>query len=88
MCGINGQITTLYNADVIEHQINDMNDSISHRGPDDDGVYVGAFNNHIIGMGMRRLSIIDLENGKQPISNEDKSVTIVFNGEIYNYKVS
>jgi asparagine synthase (glutamine-hydrolysing) len=53
-----------------------------HRGPDDEGIYLGDG----VALGMRRLSIIDLDNGHQPISNEDGSVWIVFNGEIYNYK--
>jgi asparagine synthase (glutamine-hydrolysing) len=55
---------------------------IEHRGPDDEGHYVGPG----IAMGMRRLSIIDLATGRQPISNEDGSVWIVFNGEIYNHR--
>lgn len=54
-----------------------MCDLIRHRGPDDDGS---------CGIGMRRLSIIDLSTGKQPISNEDRSIWVVFNGEIYNYQ--
>jgi asparagine synthase (glutamine-hydrolysing) len=53
-----------------------------HRGPDDEGIWLGDG----VALGMRRLSIIDLDNGHQPISNEDGSVWIVFNGEIYNYK--
>jgi asparagine synthase (glutamine-hydrolysing) len=53
-----------------------------HRGPDDEGVYVGAG----VGLGMRRLSIIGLDNGRQPVSNEDGTVWVVFNGEIYNYQ--
>ncbi len=56
--------------------------AIIHRGPDDEGFY---FKNHV-GMGMRRLSIIDIAGGHQPISNEDGSVWVVFNGEIYNFR--
>src|SRR5262245_42836056 len=55
---------------------------MAHRGPDDEGVYLGDG----VAIGMRRLSIIDLDNGYQPISNEDGTVWIVFNGEIYNYR--
>src|SRR6266566_2912179 len=55
---------------------------MAHRGPDDEGVYVGDG----VAIGMRRLSIIDLGGGDQPISNEDGTVWIVFNGEIYNYQ--
>lgn len=58
-----------------------MADTIAHRGPDDEGFYVSGQ----IGLGFRRLSIIDLGGGHQPLSNEDGSVWIVFNGEIYNY---
>src|SRR5579863_3695805 len=58
-----------------------MADSISHRGPDDEGFYVRGQ----IGLGFRRLSIIDLSGGHQPLSNEDGTVWIIFNGEIYNY---
>ncbi len=59
-----------------------MNDSIAHRGPDGSGFYTAPG----VGLGHRRLSIIDLQTGDQPIYNEDRSVAIVFNGEIYNYK--
>jgi asparagine synthase (glutamine-hydrolysing) len=59
-----------------------MCDVIRHRGPDDEGIHVEAG----VGLGMRRLSIIDLSTGQQPIHNEDRSVWIVFNGEIYNYR--
>ncbi|MCC7207539.1 MAG: asparagine synthetase B, partial [Anaerolineae bacterium] len=58
-----------------------MAETIRHRGPDGDGFFVSG----PVGLGMRRLSIIDLEGGDQPIANEDGSVQIVFNGEIYNY---
>jgi len=58
-----------------------MCETIIHRGPDDDGIYAkGA-----VGLGMRRPSIIDLSGGRQPIHNEDKSIWVVFNGEIYNF---
>lgn len=56
---------------------------ISHRGPDDHGIYI----DENVGLGIQRLSIIDLESGHQPIHNEDESMWIVFNGEIYNYKL-
>lgn len=56
--------------------------SIAHRGPDDDGFYFGAG----VGLGMRRLSIIDLASGRQPVRNEDGTVWVVFNGEIYNFR--
>ena len=59
-----------------------MADTIHHRGPDDEGYYVSG----PVGLGFRRLSIIDLNSGHQPISNEDGSIWIVFNGEIYNYQ--
>lgn len=62
--------------------IKDMADMIVHRGPDSDGYYI----DDNVALGFRRLSIIDLDKGGQPIYNEDKSMVIVFNGEIYNYK--
>src|ERR1700685_2310306 len=58
-----------------------MCQTIIHRGPDDEGIYV----NGPVGLGMRRLSIIDLAGGRQPIHNEDQSLWVVFNGEIYNF---
>ena len=81
MCGICG-LTYFDRERPVSHlQIREMCDVITHRGPDDFGVL--ARKN--FGIGMRRLSIIDLSTGKQPISNEDGSVWIVFNGEIYNH---
>src|SRR5438132_4098394 len=59
-----------------------MNDSLRHRGPDDEGFHLEG----PVGIGMRRLSIIDLKTGDQPITNEDGSIWVVFNGEIYNYR--
>src|SRR5262249_48942816 len=56
--------------------------ALTHRGPDVEGFYLGTG----VGLGMRRLSIIDLETGHQPISNEDGTVWVVFNGEIYNFR--
>jgi len=80
MCGLNGR----YNFDgrpVSAAEITVMRDVLQHRGPDDAGLHVCG----PIGLGHRRLSIIDLAGGRQPIDNEDGSVTIVFNGEIYNF---
>ena len=61
--------------------IRSMLDTIRHRGPDDQGIYLSSQ----VGFGHARLSIIDLNSGHQPLSNEDGTVWIVFNGEIYNY---
>ena len=62
-------------------QVHRMCQSIVHRGPDDEGIYAQG----PVGLGMRRLSIIDLSGGHQPIHNEDKSIWIVYNGEVYNF---
>ena len=64
-----------------------MNSLIYHRGPDDEGIYKHYSTNFSVALGMRRLSIIDLNSGSQPIYNNDKSIVIVFNGEIYNYRI-
>jgi asparagine synthase (glutamine-hydrolysing) len=79
MCGICGKYSP---SGVRTEEINSMLGTIVHRGPDDSGCYVKAN----IGLGSRRLSIIDLETGKQPISNEDGTLWVVYNGEIYNYQ--
>ena len=84
MCGINGYINDQYDKN-INKKIQCMNDKIIHRGPDDDGSFININDKYSIGLGMRRLSIIDLSSGSQPIFSKDKSVVIVFNGEIYNY---
>ena len=81
MCGIAGVYEYATGRPVERQTLLDMLSVIRHRGPDDEGTY----QNNNLAMGMRRLSIIDLPGGKQPISNEDGSVTVVFNGEIYNY---
>lgn len=86
MCGINGIISQNQSESEISVSLSNMNDLIIHRGPDDNGLMTQAKANYGIGMAMRRLSIIDLNSGKQPIYNDNKSVVIVFNGEIYNYK--
>jgi asparagine synthase (glutamine-hydrolysing) len=80
MCGIAGYVLrdNRANASIVGA----MCDQIRHRGPDDEGIHVDG----CCGIGMRRLSIIDLNTGHQPISNEDGTVWVVFNGEIYNYQ--
>jgi asparagine synthase (glutamine-hydrolysing) len=82
MCGICGKLEFDLEAKVAPNLLKQMADAIIHRGPDDDGYYVKGQ----IGLGFRRLSIIDLSGGHQPLANEDDSIWIVFNGEIYNYK--
>ncbi|MGH9325174.1 MAG: asparagine synthase (glutamine-hydrolyzing) [Terriglobia bacterium] len=83
MCGICGKlILNDREASIAPDLLRRMMESIRHRGPDDEGLYTSG----PVGLGHRRLSIIDLETGKQPISNEDGTVWVVFNGEIYNFK--
>ena len=87
MCGINGIITTSQHTKAsLQSKIVLMNDKIVHRGPDDDGTFLEISNSVNIAMGMRRLAIIDLNSGKQPIYSSDQQHVIVFNGEIYNYR--
>jgi len=81
MCGIAG-IVRWDGRSVLEPEVRAMCAAMVHRGPDDEGIYVGDG----VALGMRRLSIIDLDSGHQPVSNEDGSVRVVFNGEIYNYR--
>ncbi len=81
MCGICGKIYHDTKRYVTEESIKKMMDSMVHRGPDDAGKYI----HKNIGLGFRRLSIIDLSTGHQPITNEDRSIWLVFNGEIYNH---
>jgi asparagine synthase (glutamine-hydrolysing) len=81
MCGICGIVLNDGAASVRADVIENMSDSIVHRGPDDSGQYLSGR----VGLGFRRLSIIDLSGGHQPMSNEDESVWIAYNGEIYNH---
>lgn len=85
MCGICGIVLNTSTENFVdEHLLRKMTDVLVHRGPDQEGVHV--FLNHKVGLGFRRLSIIDLFTGNQPLSNEDNSLWIVFNGEIYNFQ--
>src|SRR5262245_42886443 len=79
MCGIAGKVGT---GPVSETEVRRMCDAIAHRGPDDWGRFVDGS----VGLGMRRLSIIDLAGGHQPMFNEDESIVLVYNGEIYNHE--
>lgn len=82
MCGICGKLNFEPDSGIEIGLLQGMLDTIRHRGPDDEGIYVSSQ----IGLGHRRLSIIDLNSGRQPICNEDGTVWIVFNGEIYNFQ--
>jgi len=81
MCGICGQYNFEDRAPVLREDIEAMAGSIAHRGPDDEGFYIAG----PLGLGFRRLSIIDLEGGHQPMSDREESVWVIFNGEIYNF---
>ena len=81
MCGITGIFEYRRRNEIPPDLVHRMNETIVHRGPDDEGIYVGPG----IGLGFRRLSIIDLSGGHQPIPNEDETLWVMLNGEIYNY---
>jgi asparagine synthase (glutamine-hydrolysing) len=81
MCGICGQYNFGDQSPIQTETIRRMTDSLIHRGPDDEGYFVDG----PLGFGFRRLSIIDLEGGHQPMSDRERSVWVVFNGEIYNF---
>src|SRR5215207_7732463 len=81
MCGIVGIVDPSLSVAEIRATLQRMTDAIVHRGPDDDGFFAADG----VGLGMRRLSIIDVAGGHQPLTNEDGQVQVVFNGEIYNY---
>ena len=85
MCGICGILSLSPDAPISESQLILMRDAMKHRGPDDAGLYMSEDGK--IGLGHRRLSIIDLsKRGKQPMPNEDKTIWLAFNGEVYNYR--
>ncbi len=83
MCGICGVVAKSANKSVEESVVKKMTDVIAHRGPDDEGIHLSKN----CGLGFRRLSIIDLAQGHQPMCNETGDIWIVFNGEIYNHKI-
>src|SRR5713101_9858216 len=82
MCGICGQFNFGTQAPVVRQDVEAMTRTMVHRGPDDEGyLFSGP-----LGLGFRRLSIIDLAGGHQPMSNAEETVWVIFNGEIYNFK--
>lgn len=80
MCGITGIVS--FDKPIEEKNLSEMLSQIKHRGPDQRGTYIKPH----VSMGIQRLSVIDVFSGNQPIENEDKSVAVIFNGEIYNYR--
>ncbi len=88
MCGINGIISNIHkDTDLLKSELSQMNQLIYHRGPDEDGFYIYTSESSSVAMAMRRLSIIDLSTGKQPMYTDNNQIGIVFNGEIYNYRI-
>jgi asparagine synthase (glutamine-hydrolysing) len=86
MCGIAGAAWTNPDGAIDQNTLDRMTDVLRHRGPDDRGTYLPQYTDGTgVALGHRRLSIIDVGGGRQPIGNEDDTVWIVFNGEIYNY---
>ena len=87
MCGISGIISDFDKDFGSRRLLEDLTDAIKHRGPDDCGYYeTRNQSGQYVGLGHRRLSIIDIDSGKQPITNEEENIFLVFNGEIYNYQ--
>ncbi|HTX22417.1 MAG TPA: asparagine synthase (glutamine-hydrolyzing) [Candidatus Aquilonibacter sp.] len=82
MCGIAGQLNFAVDAPIDRDRLQRMTRTITHRGPDDEGYFVSG----PVGLGFRRLSIIDLAGGHQPMADAGETVWVVFNGEIYNFK--
>src|SRR5437870_2356684 len=83
MCGIAGYVQRRAGDESIAAR---MTDRLRHRGPDGSGIWTSQKDDWFVALGHRRLSIIDLEGGKQPLANEDQTVWITFNGEIYNFQ--
>ena len=81
MCGICGIFNMTSTRPIDAAVLRRMTEALRHRGPDGEGAHVDG----IIGLGHRRLSIIDLARGKQPMCNEDRSIWVTYNGEIYNH---
>lgn len=82
MCGISGIFNIFQSSPIDKNILQTINNAQSHRGPDDEGYFIDQY----VGLAHRRLSIIDLSGGHQPVFNETESVCVVFNGEIYNFK--
>ncbi|OUC08430.1 asparagine synthase, partial [Litorilinea aerophila] len=85
MCGIVGTLNLTQQHPIDPARLRRMLGAIRHRGPDQFGIYTFQDQRHGVGLGSARLSIIDLGGGQQPIGNEDGTLWIVFNGEIFNY---
>src|SRR5687767_7566608 len=82
MCGINGiALSSRARTCIDERVVEQMRDVLTHRGPDDYGIFIDGN----VGLGHRRLSIVDVAAGHQPMTNEDGSLEIIYNGEIYNH---
>src|SRR5262245_22404808 len=84
MCGIAGQVALHASRQVDEQQVLRMLRMMAHRGPDGEGLFVDQ--SRLVALGNRRLAIIDLVTGDQPVFNEDRTISCVFNGEIYNFQ--
>src|SRR5262245_34880442 len=82
MCGIAGIFHSDFGTPADPAQLQRMVAVLRHRGPDDEGLYV----NGAVALGARRLKIIDLAGGRQPLFNQDRTIAVVFNGEIYNFR--
>ena len=82
MCGICGILKVTDDKPINFQDLKRMTRSMYHRGPDDEGYFIDKY----VGLGHRRLSIIDLNHGRQPIYSENEDICVVFNGEIYNFK--